>query len=83
MWVIESRPKARGRGIAQAILARLEKEARGRGEKRVVLETGNAQLAAIRFYERVGFVRCGAFGAYVAMPVVATERSVFFEKQIG
>jgi putative acetyltransferase len=74
------RPQARGRGVAQAILSRLEEEAGRRGEKRVVLETGDAQLAAIRFYERAGFARCGAFGAYMTMPPIAVERSLFFEK---
>jgi putative acetyltransferase len=76
------RPLARSRGVAQAILSRLQQEARQRGEKRVVLETGNAQLAAIRFYERAGFARCGAFGAYLTMPPAAVERSVFFEKAL-
>ena len=77
------RPSARGRGVARAILARLESEAAARGVARVTLETGDAQRAAIRFYECAGFTRCGAFGAYAAMPPGAVERSVFFEKGIG
>lgn len=77
------RPRARGRGVAPAILARLEQEARARGVARLALETGDAQHAAIRFYERAGFTRCPAFGAYAAMPPGAVERSVFFKKRIG
>ena len=77
------RPRARGSGVAPAILARLEEEARSRGVARLTLETGDAQHAAIRFYERSGFTRCGAFGSYAAMPPGAIERSVFFEKRIG
>ncbi len=77
------RPAARGRGVARAILARLEQEARGRGLSRLVLETGDAQRAAIRLYERAGFRRCTAFGAYITMPPDAIRRSVFFEKRIG
>ena len=77
------RPRARGRGVAQAIVARLEHEARARGAGRLVLETGDVRHAAIRFYERAGFTRCGVFGAYATMPRRAIERSVFFEKQIG
>lgn len=77
------RPRARGRGVAAALLARLEDEARGRGATRLALETGDAQLAAIRFYERAGFTRCAAFGEYATMPPRAVERSVFFEKAIG
>ena len=77
------RPGARGSGVARAILARLEQEARSRGVTRVTLETGDAQLAAIRFYERAGFTRCAAFGAYTAMPPASIERSVFFEKNLA
>jgi putative acetyltransferase len=77
------RRPARGRNVAQAVLARLEHEARERGYKRLTLETGDAQQAAIRFYERAGFTRCAPFGAYAAMPAPAIERSVFFEKRIA
>jgi hypothetical protein len=49
----------------------------------VVLETGDAQHAAIRLYERAGFTRCGAFGAYAEMSPEATKRSLFFDKAIG
>ena len=77
------RPPARGRGVAQTILARLETEARARGAARLVLETGDAQHAAVRFYDRAGFTRCAAFGAYATMPQPAIEHSVFFEKRIA
>ena len=77
------RPAARGGGVATEILARLQAEARRRGVTRMVLETGDAQLAAMRFYQREGFTRCAAFGAYATMPPGAVERSVFFEKRIG
>lgn len=76
------RPSARGQGVAAAIVARLEAEARARGGRRVVLETGDAQLAAMKFYERAGFTKCGAFGLYAAMPAAAIVRSVFFEKWV-
>ena len=74
------RPSFRGRGVVQAVLAQLEAEATARGVKRVVLETGDVQHAAIKVYERAGFARCGAFGDYCALPPAAIERSVFFEK---
>lgn len=76
------RPQVRGRNVAQTMLARLEDEARSRGVSRLVLETGDVQHAALRFYERAGFTRCSAFGAYTAMPPKAVERSVFLEKRI-
>ena len=77
------RPKARRRNVARTILARLEEESRVRGVARLTLETGDAQHAAISFYERAGFTRCVAFGDYTTMPARAIERSVFFEKKIG
>jgi len=77
------RPKARGRGVARAILDRLELEARRRGITRLTLETGDAQLAAIRLYEAAGFTRCAAFGAYADMPPRAIVHSIFFEKRTG
>jgi putative acetyltransferase len=76
------RPLARGCGVARAILARLESEALAHGLTRVTLETGDAQLAAIRFYDAAGFTRCAAFGVYATMPPAAIERSVFFEKRV-
>jgi putative acetyltransferase len=77
------RPHVRGQNVAQTILSRLEREAKSRGVSRLVLETGDVQHAALRFYERAGFTRCAAFGAYTTMPLKAIERSVFFEKRIG
>jgi putative acetyltransferase len=76
------RPAARGRDVARTILARLEAEACARGASRLVLETGDNRDAAIRLYERAGFTRCAAFGAYATMPPRAIERSVFMEKRI-
>jgi putative acetyltransferase len=77
------RPGSRGRGVADAIVARLEHEARARGVTRLTLETGDAQRAAIRFYTRCGFTRCAAFGIYAAMPPENVGRCVFFEKRLG
>jgi putative acetyltransferase len=76
------REAARGRGVAQALLKRLEAEARGAGLSALRLETGDRQHAAMRLYERAGFTRCGAFGAYAAMPPDAVATSIFFEKSL-
>jgi GNAT superfamily N-acetyltransferase len=77
------RPDKRGARIGQAVLARLEDAARARGVDRLALETGDVLHPAIRLYERCGFTRCAAFGAYVGMPPQAVERSVFMEKRLG
>jgi putative acetyltransferase len=76
------RPRHRGRGVGQAILARLEDEARARGVRRLVLETGDVLHAAVRLYTGAGFTPCSAFGVYTAMPASAIERSIFLEKRI-
>lgn len=77
------REKVRGRGTAEALLARIEKEARDAGLTVLRLETGDRQFAAIRFYERSGFNRCPAFGDYTSMPPYAIATSVFFEKRLS
>jgi putative acetyltransferase len=76
------RDAARGRGIAQALLARIEVEARNNGLDVLRLETGDRQLPAIRLYERAGFLRCDAFGDYAAMTPQAIATSVFYEKRL-
>ena len=74
---------ARGQGVADAILARIEQEARDAGLSLLRLETGERQAAALRFYARAGFRRCPAFGAYALMAPPSIATSVFFEKRIG
>ncbi len=76
------RPEARGRGIAQAVIARLAAVAGEHGYAVLRLETGDVQHAALRFYEREGFVRCGVFGDYALMPNAAILTSVFMEKAL-
>lgn len=58
-------PGHRGTGVSTAILRRLEADARGRGWDRLVLETGDQQPDAMRFYEREGYTRIPNFGHYV------------------
>jgi putative acetyltransferase len=77
------RDVARGRGVAQAVLTRIEREARDSGFVLLKLETGVRQIAALRFYERAGFRPCAAFGAYATMVSEAVATSVFLEKQVG
>lgn len=79
MYVRES---ARGQGAAEAILARIEAEARAACLAVLRLETGERQVAAIRFYERAGFRRCAVFGSYASMAPEAIATSVFFEKRV-
>src|SRR5215472_1263737 len=77
------RNAARGQGVAQALLARIEAAAREAGLPMLRLETGNRQEAAMRLYTRAGFRRCDAFGAYASMASAAIATSVFFEKPLA
>jgi putative acetyltransferase len=76
------RDNARGRGIARALLSRIELETKNSGLDVLRLETGEGQLAAIRLYERAGFRGCDAFGHYASMAPHAIATSVFFEKRL-
>jgi putative acetyltransferase len=73
MYVV---PGRRGSGVASAILRHLEVEARSRAWDRLVLETGDEQPDAVRFYEREGYTRIPNFGYYAD-----SELSICFEKR--
>jgi putative acetyltransferase len=77
------RETGRGRGVAQALLTRIETEARIAGCVLLRLETGERQAAALRFYARAGFTPCAAFGDYAAMRPEAITTSVFMEKRLS
>lgn len=55
---------ARGRGLARAILARLEASAAAAGRIRMVLETGELQQEAIALYRSCGYEDVPKFGHY-------------------
>jgi GNAT superfamily N-acetyltransferase len=57
-------PRARGRGLARAILAELERTAAAAGRTRMVLETGNRQPEAIALYRSCGYTPVPKFGYY-------------------
>jgi putative acetyltransferase len=77
-----TRPHLRGRGVARAVLHRLEAEARHTGMTCLRLETGAHQPEALRLHERAGFERCLPFGAYALMPRHHIELSLFYEKAV-
>lgn len=61
MYVV---PSARGRGLARAMLAELERTARADGRARMVLETGMRQPEAIALYRAAGYTGIPKFGFY-------------------
>lgn len=70
-------PASRGQGVADEVLACLEAAARAGGCSSLRLETGPYQAAALSFYARHGFTRCGPFGDYPDHPL-----SVFMHKAL-
>jgi putative acetyltransferase len=74
MWVD---PSQRGHGWGRAVLLELERWAAGRGADRLVLETGNLQVEALRLYWSSGYAEIPCFGAYAASP-----SSICFEKRL-
>jgi putative acetyltransferase len=75
MYVI---PAARGKGLAQALIAALENLARELGLFELKLETGIYSPAAIRTYEWAGYARCERFGEYPFAPT-----SVYMTKALS
>ncbi|HEY4458561.1 MAG TPA: GNAT family N-acetyltransferase [Pseudonocardiaceae bacterium] len=67
MYVV---PAMQGRGYARAILAELERTARAEGHQRMVLTTGEPQVAANRFYLAAGYAPTLPFGIYRDEPDV-------------
>jgi len=68
---------ARGSGAADALMTRIETEARAQALPLLRLETGTGLDAALAFYARHGFARRGPFGAYTA-----NATSIFMEKAL-
>ncbi|AWB96436.1 hypothetical protein DCE93_12905 [Agromyces badenianii] len=70
-------PEARGRGVAAALLDRIEADAAARGIIEIVLETGDLHDAAQALYARRGYRLIPQFGQYVGEP-----HSVCFAKTL-
>jgi putative acetyltransferase len=67
----------RGTGLGRAVLESLEATARQLGVRRLRLETGVHQHAAIALYRRAGFTQVDCWGEYAASPT-----SVCYEKNL-
>jgi putative acetyltransferase len=71
-------PAARGKGVARAIMAALEREAARLGVTLMQLETGIKQPEAIALYRKFGYAERGPFGSYQPDPL-----SLFMEKRLA
>ena len=68
------RRSQRGKGIARAVLAALENEARALGLSQLLLETGIRSPEAIRLYETSGFAHIEPYGEYIGSPTSVCMR---------
>jgi len=73
-----TRPRFRGTGLAKLVLRHLADYTLGHGIRRLRLETGIHQEAAIALYEGAGFTRIPPFGAYREDPL-----SRYYEKELS
>ena len=71
-------PTVRGRGLGRRLVAALEAEARALGIRRLVLETGIWQAAALALYRATGFHPIPLYGEYCLSP----ETSVCLGKDL-
>ncbi|GAB4113640.1 MAG: GNAT family N-acetyltransferase [Rubrivivax sp.] len=71
-------PAARGQGVGGALMRALEARLRAEGLPLALLETGEAQVEAVRLYERCGYRRRGPFGGYPDNGL-----SLFYEKSLA
>jgi len=71
-------PTARGRGLGRRLVAALEAEARAIDVRRLVLETGIRQDAALALYRATGFEPIALYGEYRSSP----ETSVCLGKDL-
>jgi putative acetyltransferase len=72
------REAARGRRVAERVLAALENVARNEGAEALVLMCGPRQPAALRMYERCGFRRRSTYGGNPEHPLC-----IYFEKRLS
>jgi GNAT superfamily N-acetyltransferase len=72
-------PNLRGLGLGRRLVAALEAEARALGARRLVLETGTRQLAALALYQATGSQPIPLYGEYCLSP----DTSVCLGKDLG
>jgi putative acetyltransferase len=71
------RPFGRGQGLSRRMLEALEQAARGFDYRRIILETGYPQAAAVNLYKTSGYTVIANYAPYIGDP-----DSICFEKNL-
>lgn len=78
---LQVRPCARGRGIAQLLMERIEEEARAKGKTLLVLDTVTGSTAD-RLYRRLGWQELGTVPGFALYPDGRPCDATFFWKEL-
>lgn len=73
----------RRRGIAAALMARLEGLARERGVRVLFLDTSEGRGGAGRFYEALGYTHVGGIPGYALDPDGTPAKNAIYFKELG
>lgn len=73
---------ARRRGVAEALMRRVESEAAARGKTLLVLDTTHGRDAE-RLYDRLGWTRLGTMPNHAMMPDGAWSDTTFFYRHLA
>ena len=76
-----TRPSARGRGVARALVREVERIAVQRGRTLLTLDTA-ADDGAAGFYERLGYCKVGAIPDYALKPHGGLVATIIYFKRL-
>ena len=70
------KPEVRGKGVGKALAIRIIEEAKKKGYRKMLLDTGDFMVAAQKVYSSLGFK---TIGQYYDVPAEVLKRTVFME----
>jgi GNAT superfamily N-acetyltransferase len=79
LWDIRVRPEFRRKGVGRRLIEFAEDHARGRGIRRMTVETQNVNVAACRFYARAGYA-LGAIDQFAYAGLPEEVRLIWFKE---
>ena len=69
-------PECRNKGVGKALAKRIITEAKKKGYRKMLLDTGDFMVAAQKLYKSLGFK---TIGQYYDVPAEVLKRSIFME----